>query len=247
MNKRLLICALLSIGQLVYTSSYVFASALTLQTTEDGAVSPGHMHHKAPSSTAAVVIHDGAKPSAYICVENLAELIDGLSKGTSSAISIQLMRDFTLSDVLTGTPYASIQRLNIGSFAKLEKGDLTLIISAFPNLTKLILGNNAASIPSDELAAELPKLRHLQGLNVAGESVTDDVIEAILPLVGTLHELHLNNTSLTEGSVETLKHFKHLTHLNTLGTRTILREQADAIKAAIPALAVKDAFKRSAF
>lgn len=250
MNKRLLIYALLSMGQLVYTSSYVFASALTDSLTAgDGTVSPGHMHHKASSSAAVVTMHDGVlpKPPSYIRVEALADLTDGLSKGALSTISIQMMRDFELSDILDGTSYSFIQGLNIGSFAKLKAGDLRLIVSAFSNLTELTLGNNAVSIPSDELASELRKLSSLRKLNIAGESVTDEVIEALVPLAGTLQILHLNNANITARGADLLKSFENLTELNVLGTRAVGKDEAAAIIDKIPALDAKGALKRNRF
>ncbi|MBY0281632.1 MAG: hypothetical protein K2W94_05680 [Alphaproteobacteria bacterium] len=246
MNKRLLICALLSIGQFVYASSYGFASALT-ETFPVGGDGGGLSSHRHKVYSPLVTVGSLPKSPSYIHVESFADLTDGLSKGTSPTISIQLMTDFALSDALTGASYSSIHKLNIGSGAKLVEGDLTRIVSAFPNLTSLIVGDHAASISSEELATELPKLIRIQELNIDGASVTDEVVEALVPVAGTLHTLHLNHASLTGASAETLKRFKNLVHLNTLGTRAILKAQADVIKDAIPALRVKGAFKRNAF
>ena len=242
MNKRLLICALLGLGQLMSTSSYASGAEVIPPPSDDGTLKAGHMHRVGASSK----IHsddrlDSPKPS-YVHVETSEDLSTGLANASSHAISIQLMRDFKLSDVIEGNSYPAIRDLVVGFFVKLNEGDLTLIATSFPNLKKLCLPTSPFSV--DELTTELPKLA-LQELNITGENITDDVVEALLPLAETLTVLHLNDAVLTARGVENLKRFTNLKYLNVIGTRAIGKDQAAAIKGAIPALKAKGAFDRS--
>jgi len=240
MNKRLLICALLSIGQLVFSSSY--AKGTDVEPSPDS-TRVGHMHHK-PSTAEDVGVVSTASP---VVVYKREDFSGALSSGTAASISLQLMNDCNLSELLTGVRYSFVKRFMIGFPVTLNEGDLIRIASAFPKLTALgVSGTGLSALSSEELITELPKLIYLQELNITGKNITDEVIEALVPLAGTLQVLHINYATLTARGVEALKRFSNLTYLNTVGTRIEKSEIAD-IKRIIPALGVEGAFEKSTF
>ncbi len=210
MKKRLLTYSLLALGQLIYLSSSVIASAdVDLRMHTGHGVAAGHMHHKDPSAVIPIEITPLSQPSV-VAIYKVDEWSGALSDEAEKTISLVSRSGYTLSEVLTSA-YPAVRGFFVGPIAKLNAGELSLIPAAFSNLRKLTLCSTA-SLSAEELASELPKLRHLEELNITGKNITDDVVKALADhLAGTLRRLHLNGASLTAAGIEELQRLSNLT------------------------------------